>query len=54
MFYMCRKIISDAKLNVSPLDLPKPPTTPLELLMDPEQMLHYHEDSGGKTCGSSL
>ncbi|NDD58049.1 MAG: trigger factor [Chlamydiae bacterium] len=45
MFYMCRKIIADAKINISPLDLPKPATTPLEILMDPDQMLHFHEQS---------
>ena len=45
MFYMCRKIISDAKINISPQDLPNPATTPLEILMDPEQMLHFHEQS---------
>ena len=45
MFYICRKIISDAKLNISPLDLPRPAATPLEILMDPEQMLHYHGQS---------
>lgn len=45
MFYMCRKIISDAKISISPADLPKPASTPLEILMDPDQMLHYHENS---------
>jgi len=45
MFYMCRKIISDAKITISPQDLPKPATTPLEILMDPDQMLHFHEQS---------
>jgi trigger factor len=45
MFYMCRKIITDAKISISPQDLPKPATTPLEILMDPDQMLHYHEQS---------
>ena len=45
MFYMCRKIISDAKINISPQDLPKPATTPLEILMDPDQMLHFHQQS---------
>jgi trigger factor len=45
MFYMCRKIISDAKISISPQDLPKPATTPLEILMDPDQMLHFHEQS---------
>lgn len=45
MFYMCRKIIDDAKIIISPLDLPEPATTPLEILMDPDQMLHFHEHS---------
>ena len=45
MFYMCRKIISDAKISISPQDLPQPATTPLEILMDPDQMLNFHDHS---------
>ncbi len=42
MFYLCRKIITDAKISVSPTDLPSASSTPLEMLMDPDQMLHFH------------
>ena len=45
MFYMCRKIITDAKINISPQDLPKPATNPLEILLDPDQMLNFHQQS---------
>jgi trigger factor len=45
MFYLCRKIISDANISVGPQDLPKPATTPLEFLLDPSQMLHFHENT---------
>lgn len=39
MFYLCRKIISEAKISVSPKDLPKRPTTPLEALLQPQSFL---------------
>ena len=43
MFYICRKILADAKLNVSPQDIPAYPSTPLELLLAPQpQSLHPH------------
>ncbi|HEY5236237.1 MAG TPA: trigger factor [Rhabdochlamydiaceae bacterium] len=43
MFYICRKILTDAKLNVSPQDIPAYPTTPLELLLSPQpHSLHPH------------
>lgn len=43
MFYLCRKLLSDAKITISPQDLPQPPLTPLEALLNPDQMLHYHQ-----------
>lgn len=45
MFYVCRKIISDAHLSVSPKDLPKPPETPLETLILPQPALQHHDQS---------
>lgn len=33
MFYLCRKIVTDAKIPISPKDLPKVPKTPLNLLL---------------------
>lgn len=33
MFYLCRKILADANIKISPNDLPKPPSTPLEFLL---------------------
>jgi trigger factor len=43
MFYLCRKLLSDAKISISPQDLPQPPSTPLEALLNPDQMLQYHQ-----------
>jgi trigger factor len=45
MFYLCRKIIDDAHISIKPEDLPKAATTPLEILMDPDQMLNFHGNS---------
>lgn len=33
MFYVCRKILNDAGIKVTPEDLAKPPSTPLEFLL---------------------
>ena len=35
IFYLCRKIIADAKISLSPKDVPPPATTPLEALISP-------------------
>lgn len=43
MFYMCRKILADANITISPQDLPAPATTPLEILLQthsPHQMMN--------------
>src|SRR6185312_10135281 len=33
LFYLCRKVIADEKLTITPADMPKPPTNTLEALM---------------------
>lgn len=46
IFYICRKILTDAKLSISPQDVPAYPTTPLELLLAPQpHSLHPHGTS---------
>ncbi len=42
MFYICRKVLQDAHIEVSPLDLPAPSMTTLEVLLDPQESLDYH------------
>jgi trigger factor len=37
MFYLCRKVLSDAKITISPQDLPPPATTALEILLQTHQ-----------------
>jgi len=37
MFYLCRKILSDAKINISPSDIHKAPDSPLEMLLGERQ-----------------
>ena len=36
LFYICNRLIKDAGIKISPEDLPKPPTTPLEVLIRPQ------------------
>jgi trigger factor len=44
MFYLCRKIAENAKISVTPQDLPPPPNTTLEALLQPTpQPLHGAE-----------
>ncbi|HNA62281.1 MAG TPA: hypothetical protein PKW79_04315, partial [Rhabdochlamydiaceae bacterium] len=49
MFYLCRKILADAKINISPKDLPKVSNTPLNMLLgqhreeNPQENTEVHE-----------
>jgi trigger factor len=40
MFYLCRKILADAKITISPKDLPKAPETPLGMLLGDRRDFH--------------
>ncbi|HEX4839136.1 MAG TPA: trigger factor [Rhabdochlamydiaceae bacterium] len=40
MFYLCRKILIDAKISISPKDLPKAPETPLGMLLGEQRDYH--------------
>lgn len=44
MFYLCRNIIAEAKLEISAEDLPPPPNNPLELLMNPQKLFHHQRN----------
>ncbi len=45
MFYLCRKILADAKINISPKDLPKAPETPLGMLLGDRRDFHPQGDT---------
>ncbi len=40
MFYLCRKILADAKINISPNDVPKIVDTPLNMLLGERRDVH--------------
>jgi trigger factor len=42
LFYLCKKIVQEANIPLNPADLPKPPTTPLEILVQPTSDAHLH------------
>ncbi len=45
MFYLCRKISHEAKISVSPQDLPEPPNTTIEAMLQPSsQQLFSNEN----------
>lgn len=45
LFYLCRKVIADAKLTITAQDLPKPPANVLDALMSPQPNYHPHDHS---------
>ncbi|HEX2579188.1 MAG TPA: trigger factor, partial [Rhabdochlamydiaceae bacterium] len=45
MFYLCRKILADAKISLSPKDLPKAPETPLGMLLGDRRDFHPQGDT---------
>jgi len=45
MFYICRKILADAGIRVSPSDLPKPSDAPLDMLLDNRRDYNPQENS---------
>lgn len=40
MFYLCRKIVDEANIRISAEDVPSAPTTPLEILLVPQNNTH--------------
>lgn len=45
LFYLCRKVIADAKLTITAEDMPKAPTNMLEALVMPQPQYHAPEHS---------
>jgi trigger factor len=45
MFYLCRKILADAKITISPKDLPKAPDSPLGMLLGERRDFHPQENT---------
>ncbi len=45
MFYLCRQIIADASIRISPADLPPPSTSALEMLLNPQKVFHHQNNS---------
>ena len=45
MFYLCRKTLADAKISISPQDLPKVADTPLDMLLGPHREENPQEDT---------
>jgi hypothetical protein len=44
MFYLCRQVVHDAQIRISPADIPAPSVTPLEMLLDPQKMFHHQRN----------
>ncbi len=45
MYYLCRKIAEEAKISVSPKDLPVPPENALEVLLQPSSTFQYGKET---------
>ncbi|MBS0620212.1 MAG: trigger factor [Verrucomicrobia bacterium] len=44
MFYLCRKIIAEAKIKISAEDVQPAATSALEMLLDPQKMFHHQKN----------
>lgn len=44
MFYLCRQIVSDASLSISPSDVPAPSSSTLEMLLNPQSFFHHQRN----------
>lgn len=42
MFYLCRQIVTDASIKITPADVPAPSSSILEMMLDP-QKIHHHQ-----------
>ena len=45
LFYLCRKILKDANIPVSPSDVLNRPSKPLDILLDPQHLMHMQQPS---------
>jgi trigger factor len=45
MFYLCKQIITDAKIRISEEDIPQAPSSNLELLLNPQKIFHHQRNS---------
>lgn len=45
MFYLCRKILADANITISPKDLPKAPDSPLSMLLGERRDFHPQDNT---------
>ncbi len=44
LFYLCRKLLTDAGIRISAEDLATPPLSPLEVLLDSQKLSHRHSN----------
>ncbi len=45
MFYLCRKVVADAKIKISAQDIPAPSSNILELLINPQKLYHHQNNA---------
>lgn len=44
IFYLCRQIVTEAKISISASDVPPPATSALEFLINPQKMFHHQRN----------
>ena len=44
MFYLCRQIVTDASIKISPEDVTAPSTSALEFMINPQKMFHHQRN----------
>ncbi len=44
MFYLCRKVVSDAKISITANDIPPPASSALDMMINPQKMYHHQRN----------
>lgn len=44
MFYLCRQIVNDAKIQISAEDIPPAASSPLDMLINPQKLFHHQRN----------
>ena len=44
MFYLCRKVVSDAKISISANDIPPPASSALDIMINPQKLYHHQRN----------
>lgn len=44
MFYLCRKVVADAKISITANDIPPPASSALDMMINPQKLYHHQRN----------